>query len=204
MAEKLTYEFAKEQFEKEGYELLSGKYRGAHDKLRYRCPEGHEHSITWGNWKHGYRCPYCARNGKPTIEFIQSEFEKEGYILLTKQYKNNSQKLEYICSNSHKHRIGWREWCCGQRCVYCAGNSKLTIEFIEAEFEKENYILLTTEYKNCSQKLECVCPKGHRYSISWDNWNHGARCSTCFYINNSGSDHYNWKGGISCEPYWPF
>jgi len=60
MAKKLTYEFVKGQFKKEGYELLSKEYRGAHDKLRYRCPEGHEHSITWGNWKHGYRCPYCA------------------------------------------------------------------------------------------------------------------------------------------------
>jgi hypothetical protein len=33
---------------------------------------------------------------KLTIEFIREQFEKEGYTLLTKEYINNKQKLEYI------------------------------------------------------------------------------------------------------------
>jgi len=33
-------------------------------------------------------------NKKLTIEFIQEEFEKENYALLTKKYINNSQKLD--------------------------------------------------------------------------------------------------------------
>ena len=31
------------------------------------------------------------------IDTISKEFELEGYTLLTKEYKNQSQKLEYIC-----------------------------------------------------------------------------------------------------------
>jgi hypothetical protein len=35
MSRKITYEFVKSQFEKEGYELLSNKYITAHTKLEY-------------------------------------------------------------------------------------------------------------------------------------------------------------------------
>ena len=34
---------------------------------------------------------------KKTIEFIRSEFAKENYKLLTTEYRNNRQKLDYIC-----------------------------------------------------------------------------------------------------------
>jgi len=56
---------------------------------------------------------------------------------------------------------------------------KLTVEFIKSEFEKEGYQLLTKEYRNSKQKLEYICPKGHRDKISWSNWQQGGRCS-CF------------------------
>ena len=46
---KLTYEFVKEQFEKEGYTLLSEKYINCFTKLDYICPKGHKHSISWEN-----------------------------------------------------------------------------------------------------------------------------------------------------------
>lgn len=41
---------------------------------------------------------------------------------------------------------------------------KLTIEFIRKSFEKKGYALLTKEYTEINQKLEYVCPEGHRSS----------------------------------------
>jgi hypothetical protein len=120
------------------------------------------------------------------INFIRSEFKKESYELLTKKYINAHQKLEYICSNGHKYEISWLSWQQGHRCFYCARNVKKTIEFINSEFKKDGYLLLTTEYKNCSQKLECICPKGHRYSVSWDNWKQSKRCPYCAVISSKG------------------
>jgi len=138
---------------------------------------------------------------KLTIEFVKKEFEKENYIFLTKEYKNNKQKLNYICPKGHEHFIIWAAWQQGVRCPYCAGLAKPTIEFVEKEFEKEGYILLTKEYKNARSKLNYICPNGHEHNISWDNWKKVARCPSCFFINNSGQGNPNWKGGISCEPY---
>lgn len=57
---RLTYEFVKEQFKKEGYELLSKEYVNSRTKLKYRCLEGHEHSISWSDWQIGRRCFICA------------------------------------------------------------------------------------------------------------------------------------------------
>ena len=213
--ERLSYEFVKNEFEKEGFKLLTTMYKNAHQELNYMCPQGHCHHISRNNWKKGARCPYCKGTGKPNIEFIKNEFKKEGYKLLTKKYKNNAQKLNYVCPNGHEHSISWSNWRKNARCPYCAGNSLPTIEFIKKEFMKEGYTFLTTIYKNSHQKLDYICSSRHKHNISWSNWQKGQRCPECrrkeFSIKYSGKNNHmygkcgplspSWKGGISCEPY---
>ena len=131
---KHTIEFIRSDFEKAEYELLITEYINCFQKLEYICPNGHHHSISWAGWQQGHGCPYCVGNGKPTIEFIRSEFGKAGCELLTKEYINNHIKLDYICLDGHKHSITWSDWQQGKRCPYCAGNGKPTIEFIRLEF----------------------------------------------------------------------
>ena len=183
MRKKLTIEFIKSEFAKEGYELLTKVYENGRQKLEYVCsgPEKHRHSVTWDNWKYNKRrCPYCAGNAKLTIEFICAEFAKEGYILLTKVYKNSKRKLKYTCPRGHRYSITWDCWKQNQRCpCFSKYSNKPTIEYIRAEFAKEDYILLTTVYGGNKQKLEYVCPRGHGHSISWSNWKKGVRCP-CF------------------------
>lgn len=176
---KLTIEFVKAEFEKEGYVLLSKKYKNNEQKLKYICLNKHNHSITWANWYKGVRCPYCAGNKKLTIEIIRKDFKKRGYNLLTVKYKGNKQKLKFICPNNHHYQINWHDWQSGIRCAYCEGNAKLTIEFIRKEFAKEGYKLLSTTYKNCAQKLKFTCAKGHNHSVSWNKWQQGDRCLFC-------------------------
>jgi hypothetical protein len=139
LAKKLTYEFVKSSFESEGYILLSKEYRNSKQKLNYICPKGHRHSICWDNWKQGQRCFYCVGKVKPTFSLVKHSFVSEGYVLLSKVYKNNYTKLDYKCPNGHEHSITWNNWKAGWRCPYCAGNSKLTLEYVREQFEKEGY-----------------------------------------------------------------
>lgn len=138
---------------------------------------------------------------KLTIDFVREKFENENYILLSSEYTGAFGKLNYICSNGHVHNISWNQWQQGKRCPYCCGNARLTIDFIKSELTKENYILLTTEYINNRQKLEYICPSGHKYSTCWDDWNRGKRCKMCDNINRFGSGNHQWRGGISNLPY---
>jgi len=143
---------------------------------------------------------------KPTIEFIRSEFAEEGYELLTKEYINCKQKLQFICPNGHKYNIAWYHWQEGHRCLKCVSinNSKrfrLDFNTVKDSFNESGYILLTDHYINAHQQLEYVCSEGHKHLMTWNNWSKGYRCPTCFSINFSGSGHPNWKGGISYEPY---
>ncbi len=207
MPKKLTYKFVKNKFKKRGYVLLDKKYKNSKIKLNYICHKGHQHSIKWDHFKVGHGCPYCADRSPICMDFVREKFEKENCVLLSTNYINNKQRLDYVCSNGHSHKISWHNWKQGNRCPYCSGKAKKNVDFIRSEFEKENYILLTNKYKNSYQKLNYICSNGHRHLITWSMWQQGQRCPICAVIKNSGSTHYNWRGGISCEPYcyeWSF
>lgn len=180
MAKKLTYKFVKESFEEEGYVLVSKEYINNKTKLHYICSNGHRHSMPWRSWAAGSRCFYCnVGNKRLNIKFIQEQFKKKGYILLTKRYINGHQKLNYICSKGHKHFMSWNGLRRGSACLYCSGRAKKTIEFIKSEFKKENYILLSTEYKNAHGKLNYICPTGHKSKTNWHAWQQNKRCPYC-------------------------
>jgi len=199
MPKKLTYEFVKGSFEKEGYELLSSEYVNSKTKLKYICPEGHRHNITWQNWSANHRCPSCAGNIKLHIEFIKKSFEDEGYTLLSEEYINNRQKLNYTCPNGHEHGTTWFNWSTGHRCPYCTGQGKSTIEDVKLAFKLEGYILKSNVYVNINTKLECVCPNGHETSMTFGNFKQGYRCKYC--AGNVRHDIYYIKNEFEKEGY---
>ena len=116
---------------------------------------------------------------KVTYDMVKESFEKEGYILLSKEYINAKAKLNYVCSKGHKHSIVWNSWQQGQRCPFCAGNSNLTLKQVNKSFENVGYTLLTKKYINTKTKLEYVCSIGHKYHTNWNSWQQGHRCPYC-------------------------
>lgn len=177
---KLIYDDIKKSFELEGYKLLSTEYVGSGNKLKYKCPKGHIGFIKWDHWRDGHRCAECAGNKRKTIDDVKKQFESEGYELLSDHYSNSYGKLRYRCPKGHVGVTTYYNWLTGYRCLECSGKSKKTIDFIKNEFAKEGYTLITNYYLNCHQKLHLVCPNGHDYYVSWDNWNHSkSRCVKC-------------------------
>jgi len=182
---KLTYEHVKEMVEKEGYKLISKEYRNIKTKLELMCPKGHKFKMIWNGFQQNQRCPICAGNQKHSYEYIKEFIEKEGYKLLSKEYKNANTKLKLECTEGHKFWMRWSHFKKNHRCHICYKNSlKLTYEKIKEGIEKEGYKLLSKEYRNCRAKLELECDKGHKFFIRWNNFQQGQRCSTCYKLRS--------------------
>lgn len=117
---KLSLDFIKLQFSKEKYELLSKDYINSLTKLEYKCDKGHINTIRWGDYQQGTRCPDCHKiSMRISYDHIKDSFESEGYILISKYYKDNKTTLYYLCNRKHLHYINWNNWCTGYRCPIC-------------------------------------------------------------------------------------
>lgn len=179
-----TIEEVKDIFNKAGYNLITSTYNNSHQKLEYICPNGHRGSIAFYSFVYGRRCPVCASESRAQkrrrpIEEVRAVFAKDNYTLISKEYKNNKQKLEYICPNGHSGSICLSDFLTGYRCAVCAGNAKHSFPEVKAAFLSDGYELISIEYTNNKQKLDYVCPKGHKWNIAFNDFQQGKRCPIC-------------------------
>jgi hypothetical protein len=170
---KLNYDFVYSYFKDHDCELLESEYISAHTKMKYKCSCGNISYISWSNFKSGYRCFNCGliktkEKQKHDFNHIKNEFEKNGCILLSKEYINNNQLLEYICSCGNYSKIRWTSFQYGGRCYKCRNNKisealKHDYSIICDLFEKNNCKLLTTEneYKSKRFKVKYICSCGN-------------------------------------------
>ena len=114
---------------------------------------------------------------------VKEEIEKEGYKLLSEEYVDAKTKLELECPEGHKYRVRYSDFNQGQRCPICAGNQRYTIEEVREFMESKGYKLLSKEYNNNHTKLELMCPKGHKFWMTYGNFQQKQRCPQCHYNN---------------------
>jgi len=144
-------------------------------KFKNKAKESHKLSGTYDTQRYDF-------------EFVKQKFLDRKYQLLSKKYKNRTEKLEFICPEGHKNSIRFGDFLKGHGCRDCAfkkisKDKKYKYNIVNSLFEKEGYKLLTKEYKNNKQKLKCICPNGHIWFIRLDGWLSGARCLKCFQSN---------------------
>ena len=115
-----------------------------------------------------------------TYKFVKEQIENvKGYILLSKSYKNNRQKLLIQCDKGHEYEVIYSNFQQGERCSICNGGIKLNYNFIKSQIKKEGYKLLSKYYINANKKIKIKCNKGHKYEVKYGNFQQGKRCSVC-------------------------
>ena len=177
---KYSIEDVEDSFSKRGFKLLDTEYINSRTPMKYSCYKGHTNNISLANLHSGWGCPDCSGNKKKTIDFVKSEFEKEGYTLLSQEYVNSKSKLDYVCPSGHKSSICWGDFRQGYRCILCAGKKKKTIEEVRLYFNSFDYVLLNSEYTNNRGILNYICPEGHRGTTTWHDFSSaGNRCMVC-------------------------
>jgi len=164
-----------------GYECLSDTYINTKLRLLFRCDKGHEYKASWNSFHNGRRCPVCANNRPFTIDYIRKETKilAPGYTCLSKNYVNSSTKLQFRCDKGHIYYAAWYHFKTGTRCPECFGTRKLTIGHIKEKVIECGYICLSNTYKNANERLQFMCPYGHRYDTPWTTFQSGHRCPIC-------------------------
>lgn len=165
-----------------GFEVLSDEYANCKDPLLFKCTKGHIFKILWSSFKHKPTCAQCKNcNIKFTYDYVKSYFNQYGYVLISKEYHNISEKLDVICPVGHHTQMTLNNFKNNKRrCKFCAGNVTLPIEYIKKEASKEGYSILDNTYHNNHEQLNCICPEGHVIKIQWKHFQEGIRCPICF------------------------
>jgi len=122
---RYDYDYVKNYFEENDCVLLSKTYKNNQIPLDYICSCGNKSKINFGSFLNGCRCKKCGRiksseKQKYSYEFVKNTFKENECILLTKEYKNCKQKLEYICSCGNRTEISFDNFMQGKRCVECS------------------------------------------------------------------------------------
>lgn len=103
---RLAYKYVKEYIESFGYILLSKEYKNNKTKLEIKCNDcGRVFYMKFNTFKDmGHRCECKSKPLILTYEYVKDYVEFYGYKLLSKEYKNNREKILVWCGNpNHKH-----------------------------------------------------------------------------------------------------
>lgn len=138
---------------------------------------------------------------KHTIEEIAKEFDKRNYTLLSKEYINTRNKLEFICNKHYDMGIQYISYdkfhYANHGCKYCGKEKNILPQRITEKKVKEiaqkkevKFVSIQFNYQNTQKTfIEFVCPvhayKGHQY-MEWSTFKRGIL--GCPYCKNKIED----------------
>lgn len=195
---RITIEFLQEEFKSRKCVLLESEYINAHTKIRYICANGHETDTTWNNFSKSHGCLECSGKKRLSLQYIQSEFEKIGFTLLS-DYKTAKSDIRYVCNKGHERTTTWDTFRSSLSCPVCLGLAKHSYEYVQKEFLDRGYTLLAKTYKNAHEKMEYVCENGHNSWMNFNKLQQDCGCRECFLLRNRGENHCNYNPNLSDE-----
>jgi hypothetical protein len=206
----LTFEYVKKYVEDRNHILLSDTYIRSINKLKYRCPKGHEFMASFDSFSHGHGCPTCAGRPHITLADAKRYIEVEsgsGYKLLSTEYKNNQTKLTIMCNKGHTYQTVYYSFQGGNRCPVCANEQKIirqthTYEYVKNFIENElpyGFKLIEQEYISNETPMEIECAEGHRFKSRFGSLLTSKGCPICWRENNHGENHPSWKPELTDE-----
>jgi hypothetical protein len=110
---------------------------------------------------------------------VQRRFEKEGYTLLSTEYKNAKSNMTVLCPCGHEWQTNISNFETGRRCSACSKRKKRTLDEAKSIFTKEGYQVKDSIYINGKTPIKVTCDNGHETAISLNNFENGRRCGFC-------------------------
>lgn len=94
---------------------------------------------------------------KLNYEDVKLRFEREGYELLSIEYKNAKSNLKVLCPNGHEWTTNISNFDFGRRCSFCSRRKKYALAEAKDIFSKEGYQV----YINGKTPIKVTCPNDH-------------------------------------------
>jgi hypothetical protein len=121
---------------------------------------------------------------KWNYELVKEYIESLRYILLSKEYKNNSTKLLFKDVNNYVYYYTLNNLCNGWKPRAFDKNNPYTIQNIKTWIKnnKKPFILLSDTYKGTKKNLQLQCLKEgceEYFQMPWSDLNHGCGCPYC-------------------------
>ena len=118
---------------------------------------------------------------------IKELVENEGYKFIKyemrKKNKGTKRYLFVQCLNNHEpYWVEFNSFKRGCRCTKCRlDEQRLSYEYVKEFIEKENYRLLSKDYKDNQTKLLIKCPNPNHepYETTFAQFQQGRRCKEC-------------------------
>lgn len=206
---KWNYDMAKQLFEDNGCILLSTEFTRADRELLYICKCTKERRTTLSLFRRtNYQCSECNGTSIYTTESVKELFKSYNCELITKEYKNTDQKLEFKCSCGRNGIKNISNFKLGPHCALCGrkkinDKSRYTIEYVKQYFEERGCVLLSTEYKDNKTNLDYMCECGNCSSINFNSFLKGQRCYECrnkkISLALTGEKNYAWRSDLTEE-----
>ncbi len=150
---KKTFEYVKQFFEKNNYELLETEYINCMTKMKYKCSKNHNSLISYNKLQKGRRCNICSSTNKKTFEYVNQYFKDNEYELLETEYNNSRTKMKCICPKNHKILITYDNFQQGIRCGKCLYKTEsIILKFLEKTYHNISFQVKFNWCKN-KQKL---------------------------------------------------
>ena len=137
---------------------------------------------------------------KITIDIIRQEAQEHGYELISKEYHNCEELLEFYCpiDNHGPFHLSYHKFKSNRGCQKCSAERKhkkisLSFEEVNQYIESQDYKLLDDEYINSHTKLLLKCPiENHEpFPMTYAAFHSGERCPECSGVKKHTLEEIN-------------
>ncbi len=194
-------------FKDGGCELLEEEYINNGTKMKYICICERPAEICLTHFIGGKRCKKCAIERRAAIfrlsyKEVKEIFRKGGCTLISKEYKNSRELLDYQCSCTRFAKISLSNFKKGQRCKKCAIERNIernaekrrkTIKEVKEIFKKGGCELLEYIYIDSHIKMKFLCDCEREAEITLHSFQMGHRCMKCAIEERAEQLRYSYK-----------
>jgi len=157
-----SYDDVSANFTKKGCILISPEYKSNRIPLDYICKCGEISKISYSHFLDGTQCKRCGLDALRAIfqysyDQVQQYFKDNGCSLLTTEYINNKQPLEYICVCKNKSVVRFDSFIQGHRCGCIKSKGEINVI--------HTLVKLKLDFKRQQTYPDCVNVKCLRFDF---------------------------------------